>query len=210
MKNILLVGCGSKWGASFTKHLSNLGYQIDLISGSDFECPNVNLIKIDWTRFDLPKVKEVLDNSKTYDLIFFNHNSGGGINDHFFKPGNDYNIDHWNYHTWVNCQLPYFIIKHLSPSITDTTKIGWMMTGLIAGSDSNNFQYAGYAGVKSSNLHIMRGFSKSHPGIFFAINPIWFPIADYQEDAQSIEKVISKLTKSDSGKAFNKDGSFWL
>ena len=210
MKKALLIGCGSKWGASFTKHLSDLGYQIDLISGSNFEYPNVNLIKIEWTRFDLPKIKEVLDNSKTYDLIFFNHNSGGGINDHFFKPGNDYNIDHWNYHTWVNCQLPYFIIKHLSPSIIDTTKIGWMMTGLIVGSESNLYQYAGYASVKSSNLHFMRAFSEFHPGTFFAINPGWFPEDKYLEDAHSITQVIEKITKEDSGKSFNKDGSFWI
>jgi hypothetical protein len=56
----------------------------------------------------------------------------------------------------------------------------------------------------------MRGFSEFHKGIFFAINPIWFPVEDYKKDAQSIEAVVDKLTKEDSGKSFNKDGSFWL
>ena len=87
MKTALLVGCGSKWGASFTKHLSNLGYQIDLISGSNFEHPNVNLIKIDWTRFDLSKVKEVLDNS-TFVNESINFNSSNII-DSITKIEND-------------------------------------------------------------------------------------------------------------------------
>lgn len=210
MKTALLFGCGSKWGAAFTKHLSNLGYQVDLVTSSDFEYPNVNVIKINWFALDPDSIKLLLDNNKSYDLIFFNQNSGGSVGEHYFKPGNVYDIAQWNYHNWVNCQLPYIVIQHLSKSITDNTKVGWMMTGLIVGHEKDKFQYAGYASVKSTNLHIMRGFSMSHPGIFFAINPIWFPEAEYQKDAHSIEKVIVNLTTVDSGKSFNKDGSFWL
>jgi hypothetical protein len=210
MKKALLVGCGSKWGGIFTKHLSDVGYQIDLISNSDFDYPNVNLIKIDWFNLDVQSIKNLIDNNVKYDLIFFNQNSGGGINEEFFKPGNDYNIEHWNYHSWINCQLPYFIVKHLSKSISNETKIGWMMTGLIVGNESKLYRYAGYASVKSSNLHFMRAFSQFHPGIFFAINPGWFPEEKYLEDANSISKVIDNLKEKDSGKSFNKDGSFWI
>jgi hypothetical protein len=210
LKTALLVGCGSKWGASFTENLADNGYQIDLITGSNFSYPNVNTIKIDWFGLNVPKIKELLSNSKKYDLIFFNQNSGGAPNDHYLKPYNDLDLDQWNFHNWINCQLPYVIIKHLTPSIGSSTKIGWMMTGLIAGHDVDKFQYAGYACVKSSNLHIMRGFSQFHPGIFFAINPIWFPIEDYKKDAGQILNIIERLEIKDTGKSFMKDGSDWL
>lgn len=209
-KKALLVGCGSKWGAQFTKNLSDNGYQIDLITGSNFDYPCVNTIKINWFNLNVDKIKELLSNSKKYDLIFFNQNSGGAPNDHYLKPYNDLDIDQWNFHNWINCQLPYVIIKHLTPSIDSSTKIGWMMTGLIIGHEVDKFQYAGYACVKSSNLHIMRGFSQFHPGTFFAINPMWFPIDDYEKDAIQIIKVINNIDASMSGNTFNKDGSIWI
>ena len=206
MKTALLVGCGSKWGASFTKHLSQNGYQIDLLTGSNFEYPNVNTVHLNWFELTVDKVKELVP-KKHYDLIFFNQNSSGSPNDHYLKPGNDLDISQWNYHNWINVQLPYYIVKHLA---TTTTKVGWMLTGLITGHDANMFQYAGYITLKSSNLHIMRGFSQLHPGVFFAINPGWLPLQDYDKDALQIKNVIESLTTNDSGKSFNKDGSVWI
>ena len=41
MKNVLLFGCGSKWGAEFTKTIADAGYNIDLVTGSDFSYKNV-------------------------------------------------------------------------------------------------------------------------------------------------------------------------
>lgn len=209
MKTALLFGCGSKWGAAFTKHLSDNGYQVDLITGSDFAYSNVNTIKVNWFELSVDTIKQVVP-VKSYDLVFFNQNSGGSPNDHYLKPGNDLDLSQWNYHNWINTQMPYYVVKHLSPYNTSTTKIGWMLTGLIAGYETNLFQYAGYATVKSSNLHIMRGLSQYNTGIFFAINPIWFPLADYDKDAKQIRTVIESLKTTDSGKSFNKNGSEWL
>jgi hypothetical protein len=85
-----------------------------------------------------------------------------------------------------------------------------MLTGLIVGNDTSRYQYAGYASIKSTNLHIMRGFSEFHKGIFFAINPIWFPVEDYKTDAKQISSIIERLETKDTGKSFMKDGSLWL
>lgn len=210
MKNVLMVGGGSKWGLEFTKELVNQGSNVDLITGSEIILPNVNSIKIDWYNLNRDYIKSKIDQNKIYDLIFFNQNSGGAPNDHFLKPNNEIDLSTWNYHIWINCQLPYVIIHHLSKGMQSNTKIGWMLTGLIHGHDRNMFQYAGYATVKANNLHIMRGFSQFHHGIFFAINPGWFPIEDYKQDAKKIIKVINNLNLSDTGKTFNKDASEWI
>ena len=55
----------------------------------------------------------------------------------------------------------------------------------------------------------MRGFSLHHPGIFFCINPVWFPKDDFSKDAEQIFSVITKLQSTDNGKVFNKDGNEW-
>jgi hypothetical protein len=208
-KKALLFGCGSKWGLWFTKHLADSGYHVNLVSSSDVDYPNVTNHKINWIQSNEKSIKELVVKEE-YDLIFFNQNSGGGPGGEDFSLTKDFPIEHWNLHLWINCQLPYTVIKHLGDSISSHTKIGWMLTGLISGNDSSLYQYAGYASLKSTNLHIMRGFSQYHPGIFFAINPIWFPESDYKKDAVQIVKVIEHLSETDSGKSFMKDGSIWL
>jgi hypothetical protein len=208
-KKALLFGCGSKWGLWFTKHLADNGYHVNLVSSSDVDYPNVTNHKINWIQSNEKSIKELVV-TEEYDLIFFNQNSGGGPGGEDFSPLRDYTVEHWNIHNWINCQLPYTVIKHLSSVITEKTKIGWMLTGLITGNDTNLYQYAGYASIKSTNLHIMRGFSKFHKGIFFAINPIWFPIEDYKKDAKQISNIIERLEIKDTGKSFMKDGADWI
>jgi len=209
-KHALLIGCGSKWGASFTKQLADQNYSIDLITGSDLTYHNVNNIRINWLTLTPSIIESLLDPNKKYDLIFFNQNSGGSPNEHFLKSGNKLDINSWNHNIWLNCQLPYIVVQHLTKSISHTTKIGWMLTGLIVGKEKNFFKYAGYASAKSTNLHIMRGFSEFHHGIFFAINPIWFPIENYTEDAKQIHKIIENISAADNGKTFRKDGVEWI
>lgn len=208
MNKVLLFGGGTKWGNSFTRCLLSKNIEIDLITSSPVDLPNVNNLQVDWFALDRDKIKSLIDPTKKYDLIFFNHNSGGAPSDHFLKPNNEIELDQWNYSYWINCQLPYVVVHHCN--VQEDTKIGWMLTGLITGSERNLYQYAGYAGVKSTNLHIMRGFSVSHPGIFFALNPLWFPVQDYDKDSIQIYDIISKLTPLDTGKAINKDGSEWI
>ena len=208
-KKALLFGCGSKWGLEFTKYLADNGYQVNLVSSSIVNYPNVKTLNINWVTSNETCIKELLVKEE-YDLIFFNQNSGGGPGGDHFSPLRDYSIDHWNIHNWINCQLPYTVIKHLSSTITEKTKIGWMLTGLIVGNDTSRYQYAGYASIKSTNLHIMRGFSQFHKGIFFAINPSWFPVEDYKKDAEQISSIIERLESKDNGKSFMKTGVEWI
>lgn len=205
----LLFGCGSKWGLELTKELSLRNYEIDLFSSSEVNLPNVTTYKINWLDSNQNTIDQLLP-IKKYDLIFFNQNSGGGPNEEDLSPQRDFPIEYWNMHLWINCQLPYMVVKKLSGVIEDTTKIGWMLTGLIKGDDPNLYKYAGYASIKSTNLHIMKGFSYHHPGIFFAINPFWFPISDYEKDAKKIANIIENIKQTDSGKSFDKDGKEWL
>ena len=206
-KKSLLLGCGSKWGAEFTKCLVNNGYTVDLVTQTGLKYPNVNNIIINWQELDREKI-ETLIPKEEYDLVFFNQNSKGSVNDFWLVEGNVLPENMWNKNYFIDCQLPYYIVHHLGSVTKFETKFGWMMTGLITGRDENLFKHAGYACNKASNLHIMRGFSKSRrKGIYFAINPSWFPLDQYEKDSIQILKIIENLTLLDSGKSFNKDGS---
>lgn len=212
MLNALIVGGGSKWGSYFTKNLANNNYAVDLITGSEFDYNNVTSHKLDWVHSNPGNLKELLEplKNKTYDIIFFNQNSGGGPNEQSYAPGDIFPIDHWHIQNWINCQLPYFVVKTLSNNIYETTKIGWMLTGLINGKDKEMWKYAGYASVKSTNLHIMRGFANQHHGIFFAINPFWFPENQYNKDAETIRLIIENIKSEDNGCTIDKNGRYWI
>jgi hypothetical protein len=106
---------------------------------------------------------------------------------------------------WVNCQLPYAVVKILTNTINENTKIGWMITGLVDGREKDLWKYAGYASVKSTNIHIMRGFAHQHTGIFFAFDPIWFPDDQYRQDSKIILSKIQNLTTKDTGSIVRKD-----
>jgi hypothetical protein len=212
MNKVLLFGCGSKWGSYFTKNLADNGYTVDLITSTGLEYPNVYNYKIDWFTSSEDYVNNLLEplTLKKYNLIFFNQNTGGGPNDQAFAPGHEFPVNQWNMHNLVNSQLPFVAIKKLSNSIHDNTKIGWMLTGLIDSRDSELWRYAGYASVKSANLHIMRGFSKYHHGIFFALNPIWFPAGQEEQDANDIRLLIENLKSEDNGCTVDKNGKRWI
>ena len=211
MKNALILGGGSKWGAFLTATLTQNNYHVDLISSSNYANKNVTTYSIDWHNCKEQDIDSIVSSIQTdfYDIIFFNQNSGGGPNDEFYAPGNDFPLEYWNKAFWLDCQITYYIVKKLSSKITDNTKIGWMLTGLINGADPDYWKFAGYASVKSTNLHMMRGFAKYHPGIFFCIQPIWFPQGEEEKDAKDILQTIEHLNPNDSGYVFNKDGSRW-
>lgn len=209
--NVLLFGAGSKWGAHFTRYLADHDCKIDLVTSSNFQYNNVSTYHINWHTVNLNDLKNLLSSlpEKKYDLIFFNQNGGGGPNDKFYSKEFTIDQDRWNKSYWVDVQLPYYVIKNLTNSISEKTKIGWMLTGLINGIESKHWKYAGYAGAKTTNLHIMRGFSQFHPGIFFCLNPIWFPPDTIDADCLSIYSVINSLVPGDTGKVFTKDGIEW-
>lgn len=115
MKNALLVGCGSKFGAAFTKNLADNNYQIDLISSSDFQYKNTNTIHYEYyvnswwedplfcnnDKMTMEFHRNLLSNilfslkEKNYDLILFNQNPGQLFNYKAFLGGNTLDDRAW-------------------------------------------------------------------------------------------------------------------
>lgn len=208
---ILLVGTGSKWGSIFTKYLTEQGCMIDLVTGTGLDYNNVVNHKVDWNTLSMSDLDTIAANlsHETYDLIFFNQNSGGGPNDKYFSPGLDVSLEGWSKNFWLDCQMPYYLIKKLKPKIKETTKIGWMLTGLINSIDSDQWKYGGYASAKTTNLHLMRSFSQYNIGIYFCLQPIWFPPGEEINDCEAIYNTMINLSSVDNGRIIMKDGLDW-
>jgi hypothetical protein len=209
--NVLLVGAGSKWGATFTDYLSRQDCKIDLITSTGINDQNVTNHKVDWNTLSITDLDTIVANlsQETYDMVFFNQNSGGGPNDRYFSPGLDASLEGWSKSFWIDCQMPYYFIKRLKSKITESTRIGWMLTGLINSEQSEQWKYGGYAAAKTANLHLMRSFSQYNTGIYFCLQPIWFPPGEEAKDCASIYNVIKNLSIKDNGRVVMKNGSDW-
>lgn len=235
MKNALLVGCGSMFGAVFTKNLADNNYQIDLISGSDFQYKNTNTIHYEYynkswyndpaytDKMNVEFHKNLIDNilfslkEKTYDLILFNQNPH-----YLFSPLNDTkrnnyidtNMLVWSLNYWIGCQLPYYISAYLNnnKSILSDTKLGWMISGLIEtpATELSNWRDQSYISLKVHNMHIMKEFAYSSKinninGIYFCYQPPHLVIEEYEKVANIMRINIEDLEKDANGCVVNHD-----
>jgi hypothetical protein len=210
--NALLIGCGSKWGGDFFLPEIKKDYKTTLITSSNIEDPDLNIIKISYNDINQSLFDNIKDKIKDikFDLIFFNHNSGGGPGAEYFSPnGPKINSAAWSSSLYIHCHFPAMLIRELTENITEDTKVGWMLTGMIKDANPDNYQWGLYGSAKYINLCIMRLFSQNHPGIFFGINPWWFPKDEAQQRAEDISGLIKNLTKEHNGKAFTPDGKEW-
>ena len=211
MKNALLIGTGSRWGLYFTKELISRGYDVTLITSSNPEV-DATIVNIDYFNMTNESLQRIADQvkDKKYDLVFFNHNSGGGPDAQYFKPeGPPINHRDWSKSLYIHSMFPAIFIRMISTTITEDTKVGWMLTGMIKESNPEHYQWGLYGSAKYINLCVMRLFSQNHPGTFFALNPSWFPPGEEVNDARIITDLIESVTKDHNGVCLDKNGNNW-
>jgi hypothetical protein len=211
MKKILLIGAGSKWGIFLTNELISRNYEVTLITSSSPQV-EANIIKVDYHSLTNDKIKALSRQlgDQQFDLIFFNHNSGGGPDAQYFKPnGPDINSSEWSNGLYVHSMFPAIFLRSITKYITPETKVGWMMTGMIKDAQPENYQWGLYGSAKYINLCVMRLFSQNHPGIFFGVNPSWFPPGEEKINAIEIANLFEKINKDDNGFCLEKNGNRW-
>lgn len=211
MKNALLIGTGSRWGLHLTNELINRGYNVTIVTSSSPEI-NARIIPVDYYNLSMESIINLAKsvNDQIYDLIFFNHNSGGGPDAQYFKPdGPMIDPKSWGKSLYIHSMFPAIFLRLISKSINDDTKIGWMLTGMIKDANPEHFQWGLYGSAKYINLCVMRLFSQNHPGIFFALNPSWFPPGEEKQDAETIADTIEKITIQQNGICIDKNGNTW-
>lgn len=172
MKNCLITGGGSKFGKNITDQLLLAGYCVYLITGSNNyqDNPDVITIPVNWKTLSLTDLRNIILTLPELDLIFFNHNSSA-LSQQKFSKNHIQSPKDWQQSYFVACQFPFYLIHALRDKISETTKIGWMLSELIKHPHSTQVGFADYIGNKFTNGCIMKSFSQSFPAIFFGINP---------------------------------------
>ena len=171
MKNCLITGGGSRFGSKITEQLVQAGYHVYLITGTkQATSPNITVISVDWHELKLQDIRGIISNLPNLDLIFFNHNSSA-LNQTKFNQNQLQNLKDWQQSYFVATQFPFYLIHSLKNKISNTTKIGWMLSELISNPIPTQVGFADYIGNKFTNGCIMKSFAQSFPAIFFGVNP---------------------------------------
>jgi len=173
MKQCLLTGGGSKFGATITTELIAQGYHVHLVTSNPtpwMSVDHVTVIPVDWKTLQLNNIRTCVPAVDQIDLIFFNHNASA-LDQTKFKKSTVQNLQDWQHSYFVACQFPFYLIHILSNRIGPDSKIGWMLSELITRPVDQQVGYADYIGNKFTNACIMKSFSLNFPGCFFGIHP---------------------------------------
>jgi len=211
MKNCLITGGGSKFGSKLTDQLLLAGYRVYLITGSTnyVDHPNVVTIPVSWKTLGLSDLRNIVLVLPDLDLIFFNHNSSALTQIKFSKNQIQSPKD-WQQTHFVACQFPFYLIHALKDKISETTKIGWMLSELIKNPHPTQVGFADYIGNKFTNGCIMKSFSQNFPAIFFGINPDTVS-QDISADMHKAADIVNLIdTCNDlNGKIYYSNGNFF-
>jgi hypothetical protein len=208
MKNCLITGGGSKFGSKITEQLVQAGYHVYLLTGSQQATdPNITVISVDWYKLNLEDLRRIILNLPNLDLIFFNHNASS-LNQSKFNQNQIQSFKDWQQSYFVACQFPFYLIHLLKNKISNTTKIGWMLSELISNPVSTQIGFADYIGNKFTNGCIMKSFAQSFPSIFFGINPE--SVGNNHDVSKAIEIVaLIEHTADLNGKIYYPNGTIF-
>lgn len=217
IRNVLIVGGGSKLGIELTKYYLEHGYNVDLITGSDIntlhqEYKNLNYIHIDWEIIEHAPhtIEKKLDYflSDKYDIIIFNQNNSDIHTSFELIRKNQHTEFIKNINT--NIILPDIILRNLynSDKIQANTKVVFIISRIISMwlmQLSKHGDKAAYAAIKTLNFLFSKGYSVFNKGIYYCIEP-----GHFNKDLPgTIEKakndIVSSIKTADStynGKAF--------
>jgi hypothetical protein len=208
MKNCLITGGGSKFGSKITEQLVQFGYHVYLITGSQqVTNPNITVISVNWHELKLQDLSRIISNLPNLDLIFFNHNASA-LTQTKFNQNQIQSFKDWQQSYFVASQFPFYLIHSLKNKISNTTKIGWMLSELISNPVSTHVGFADYIGNKFTNGCIMKSFAQNFPATFFGINPESVGNKDDVDKAIKIVELIEHATDL-NGKIYYSNGTIF-
>lgn len=209
MKQCVLTGGGSKFGAHLTNSFLEKNYHVHLITsnGNNWQNRNnVTVIDVDWKNLDISGVKNLIPVLDYADVILFNHNASA-LNAKSFAARALQNPRDWQRSYFVACQFPYYFVHMLSKKLSADSKIGWMLSELISHPTPDQTGFADYIGNKFTNACIMKSFSDQHPSCFFGLHPDGGVEASPSFKAKSMAELIDTYDVNFlNGKIFDSQG----
>lgn len=193
MKQCIITGGGSKFGARLTENFLATGYHVHLITSNGQNWKhreNVSVIDVDWHNLDISSLKHLIPTVDHVDVMFFNHNASS-LDIKKFSGSGLQSQKHWQQSYFVACQFPYYFVNTLSKKLSTNSKVGWMLSSLIKYPKTDQAGFADYIGNKVTNACIMKSFSQEHTSCFFGLHPDGGTEVDADTKAADMVNIIN-------------------
>ena len=182
--NVLILGCGSKWGRQLLDSLAS-NHTVYSISSQDIH--NVNNLKIDWSSLGPATVEKFLKNLPDIDLVFFNQNGSAlsGQNFDHMKTIDHWKLEkHWSQQYYNSVIFPFHVVQSIN--LNKDSIVAWMLSSYVY--QHINIDHADYVGNKYQNFVVMKNFSKTGKSCFCGVNPM-----DIDNPNVTVDKFITNL-----------------
>ena len=193
MKHALLIGCGNKRGEQIVKGCEQAGHTVTNLGAGESEIQSVKNIKIEWNNLDLAELHKICKTIEhNIDFIFFNQNASSLSSKDFTEQNKTLDtwtlVKSWSRSYWLSCQMPYVLLKTLETKLSDSCKIGWMLSSFIDKDKEGVAEHPDYSGYKFTNYLIMQNFNHRYQS--FGINPEF-------ETKDKIQTLITDICNGD-------------
>jgi hypothetical protein len=200
--NVLLVGCGKKWGRQLLDSFVDKKHNVYSLSSCIIE--NIDNYQVNWATTNVAKIEKFLKKLPQLDFVLFNQNGSALNTENFFQTQTIelWKLEkNWNQQYFNSVILPYHIIQSIK--LKKTTIISWMLSSYVY--RHSNINYADYIGNKYQNYLIMKNFSKTETSCFCGINPT--SLYDHEIDTnQFINNFFNQKIEKLNGNVVYLDG----
>jgi hypothetical protein len=166
--NVLLVGCGKKFGRSILDSLVERGHAVHSISSEQID--GVNNINIDWATLNPAMVEKQLQHLPVIDFVFFNHN-GSALSTQSFSKLSTVELwklgKRWNQQYYNSVIFPFHLLQSIR--LDPEAVVSWMVSSYVY--NHADITYTDYIGNKYQSYLIMKQFSNTDKACFCGVNP---------------------------------------
>lgn len=215
-KRALLTDNGTELGVHLAYRLVEEGYVVDLLTDVSMYHEQINSYHINWYNLNHSHIVDwekkchlYRKNKDTYDLIYFNHNIGGGPTETEFLPYVETDFNRWTQGHYSNVQFTFQMINELHRYIDNDTKVVWGISGLYDFRWNEGAKFGTGVMYENSRISLAKSFALHMPGIYFALN-----VGDVSEEtpikAGEIIQAIHNTTREDNSTVIFRNGQTLL
>jgi len=206
----VIIGGGEpgKFGNDLVLRMRTDGHNVYIVSHKNYNTGHPHDIKanFDSVQCVVEAFNEVTKDVDTVDMILFNSNSGSYPNDeNCFTSTSVVDLKRWEENIRLACHIPHVLGVEALKRMNENSKIIFIISYMAVKFNRNEWtSYAGYAGSKAMQAHMMRAFAEHNDkgAIATAIAPhfTYDNPEIYKQTFEVVYNYINKLTIKDNSK----------
>ena len=164
--NVVIIGGGApnKFGNDLALRMRNDGHNVYIVSHRDYNTGHPHDIKANFntTQGVVDAFNTVTKDVNIIDMILFNSNAGSyPCDENSFTSTSVVDLKRWEENIRLACHIPHVLGVEALKRMNENSKIIFMISYMAVLFNRKEYtSYAGYAGNKAMQAHMMRAFAE--------------------------------------------------